>query len=115
MFTKIRQDLGRVRKRTDYGYTVVARTKSLSYSRMNLSAFQRLARLGEKVGVDLWNYETPDGRSIKKAQDFLAPYLRREKEWEYPQLKSNGPRSQPPRGEDAGGRPSRQGPRRQRR
>ena len=66
----------------------LARTKSLSYSKMNLSAFQRLARLGAKVGVDLRNYETPDGRSIAKAQAFLAPYTKGGKKWEYPQLKS---------------------------
>ncbi|HYW80767.1 MAG TPA: alginate lyase family protein [Thermoguttaceae bacterium] len=64
----------------------LARTKSLSYSKMNLNAFQTLARLGEKAGVDLWNYETPDGRSILKAQEFLAPYVQGNKKWEYPQL-----------------------------
>jgi hypothetical protein len=64
----------------------LARTKSLSYSKMNLSAFQRLARLGAKAGVDLWKFETPDGRSIAKAQAFLAPYLKGEKKWEHPQL-----------------------------
>lgn len=65
----------------------LARTKSLSYSRMNLRAFERLAELGEKVGVDLWNYETEDGRSIRKAQAFLQPYLKGESEWPYQQIK----------------------------
>ncbi|TWT84638.1 Alginate lyase [Planctomycetes bacterium CA13] len=64
----------------------LARTKSLSYSKMNLSAFQRLARLGEKVGVDLGSYETPDGRSITKARAFLAPYIKGDKKWDYQQL-----------------------------
>ncbi len=67
----------------------LARTKSLSYSRMNLSAFVRLARLGEKVDVDLRNYETPDGRSIAKAQAFLEPYIKGKKKWEYQQLKDD--------------------------
>lgn len=64
----------------------LARTKSLSYSKMNLSAFKRLARLGDKVGVDLMSYETDDGRSIRKAEAFLAPYTSGKKKWEYPQL-----------------------------
>jgi len=66
----------------------LTRTKSLSYSKMNLSAFKRLVGLGKKVGVDLWDYETPDGRSVRKAEAFLAPYTRGEKKWEYPQLGS---------------------------
>lgn len=66
----------------------LARTKSLSYSKMNLNAFMRLARLGEKVDVDLWNYETADGRSIAKAQAFLALYTKGGKKWEYQQIKS---------------------------
>jgi hypothetical protein len=64
----------------------LARTKSFSYSKMNLRAFMKLVDLGRKVGVDLWNYETPDGRSIQKAQDFLTPYLNNPEKWEYPQL-----------------------------
>jgi hypothetical protein len=39
-----------------------------------------------RVGMDLYHYETPDGRSIRKAQAFLQPYLRGEKRWPYPQL-----------------------------
>lgn len=64
----------------------LARTKSLSYSKMNLRAFERLARLGKKLGVDLAGYETSDGRSISKAREFLKPYLDGSKEWPYQQL-----------------------------
>jgi hypothetical protein len=64
----------------------IARTKSLSYSAMNLRGFMQLANLGKKAGVDLWNFETADGRSIRKALDFLLPVAAGEKNWEYQQL-----------------------------
>jgi hypothetical protein len=52
----------------------------------NLAGLMTLARLGEHAGVDLWSYESPDGRSIRAALDFLAPYGVGEKEWPYPQI-----------------------------
>lgn len=64
------------------------RTRAHSYSITNLSAHTRLAVLGRKVGVDLWNHESPDGGSIKKAYEFLIQYLVTDKEWEYEQISS---------------------------
>ncbi|MDB4582861.1 alginate lyase family protein [Draconibacterium sp.] len=66
----------------------LARTKSLSYSTMNLRGFNHLANMGKKVGVDLWSYKTKDGRSIRKAYQFLLPYVLGEKEWTYKQISS---------------------------
>jgi hypothetical protein len=62
------------------------RTKAWSYSVFNLEALMSLARLGEHAGVDLWHYESPDGRSIRKALDFLIPFALGEKKWPYQQL-----------------------------
>jgi hypothetical protein len=62
------------------------RTRSWSYSIFNLRAFFSLATLSERVGVDLWNFETADGRSICKALDFLTPFALKEKKWPYRQL-----------------------------
>jgi type 1 glutamine amidotransferase len=64
----------------------LVRTKSWSYSIGNLSGLMTLATLTDNVGVDLWNYETSDGRSIRKALDFLLPFASREKKWPYQQL-----------------------------
>lgn len=64
----------------------LARTKSYSYTVMNLSGFLELAELGQKVGVNLWEVESKDGRSIKKAYQYMLPYLTQEKEWEYQQI-----------------------------
>jgi hypothetical protein len=62
------------------------RTKALSYSTMSLRALFELASYGDQVGIDLWHFETKDGRSIRKALDFLAPYVDPGKKWPYPQI-----------------------------
>lgn len=64
----------------------LARTKAWSYSTANLGGLMSLATLGERVGVDLWNFETKDGRGIRRAFEFLLPYGAREKKWDYQQL-----------------------------
>jgi hypothetical protein len=64
----------------------LARTKAWSYSVGNLAGLMALARLGEHVGVDLWNFQTMDGRSIRAALGFLAPYGLNERQWPYPQI-----------------------------
>jgi Alginate lyase len=63
------------------------RTKGFDYSRVNLDALFALATLGDKLGVDLWRFETADGRGIRKALDWLIPYATGEKKWDYEQLK----------------------------
>jgi hypothetical protein len=63
----------------------LARTKAWSYSNMNLTGLMDLAVLGESAGVDLWNFETRDGRSIRRALDYLYPFSVGEK-WKYQQL-----------------------------
>jgi len=64
----------------------LARTKAWSYSNGNLDGLTQLATLGERVGVDLWNFQTRDGRSIRKALDFLTPIAIGEKKWNYQEI-----------------------------
>ncbi|RMD80251.1 MAG: hypothetical protein D6820_06960, partial [Lentisphaerae bacterium] len=64
------------------------RTKALSYSIMNLRCMTEIAAIAKRFGIDLWNYQTPDGRSLKKAYAFLAPYARGGKKWPYQQIAS---------------------------
>jgi hypothetical protein len=62
------------------------RTRSFDYSEFNLTAFFHLARIGERVGVDLWNYSSADGRSLRRGLDFLVPYAAGEKKWDFDQI-----------------------------
>ena len=62
----------------------LARADSFGYSRFNLQALFALATLGERLGIDLWHFETPEGASIRKAFDFLFGYAENpKKEWPY--------------------------------
>jgi len=66
----------------------LARTASFSYSCMNLDAFFTLANLGDHAGVDLWRKNNKDSRSLRKALDFLVPYLDKPSAtWPYKQIK----------------------------
>jgi len=64
----------------------LARTAGFSYSAMNLSGFFDLAAMGEAVGVDLWSYKTDDGRSLRAALDYLAPYADPQQKWPHQQI-----------------------------
>lgn len=46
------------------------------YFRLNLRGLATLATLAERVGVELWHYQTADGRSIRKVLDFMLPYVK---------------------------------------
>ncbi len=59
------------------------RTRAWHYSIFNLEAFFDLAALGTRAGVDLWGYTTADGRSLRRAVDFLVPFALREQKWTY--------------------------------
>jgi hypothetical protein len=66
----------------------LARTASFSYSCMNLDAFFRLANLGDHAGVDLWRKNNKDAHSLRKALDFLVPYIDQPPaKWPYKQIK----------------------------
>jgi hypothetical protein len=67
------------------------RTRALWYSTFNIAALFQLAKLGENVGVNLWNYRAKDGASLQRALDFLTPYLTKAEKWPYKQIDEVAP------------------------
>jgi Alginate lyase len=59
----------------------LARTQPWGYSLFNLQALFDAAALGDHLAIDLWNFETSDRRSIRKALDWLIPFAAGEKQW----------------------------------
>jgi hypothetical protein len=63
----------------------LVRTKSLSYSLFNLLPLCLLAKNASED--DLWKFETKDGRSIKRACDYVLPYAMKPETWQGKQIK----------------------------
>ena len=67
------------------------RTLALSYSIFNLRAWFTLAEVAEKTKIDFWNYEAKSGGSLKKAIDYLIPFVVDGKPFEYKQINKYKP------------------------
>ena len=63
------------------------RTKSYGYTLFNLEALFTLAETGRRVNVDLYHHRTADGRSLRAALDYVAPYFEAGKKWPGQQIK----------------------------
>ncbi len=64
----------------------LARTNAYGYSTFNISAWYNVSLLADRAGIDIWNYSTPDGRSVRKALDYLIPYTLDDKPKEHQQI-----------------------------
>ncbi len=64
----------------------LARTNSWTYSTKNLEAWFKLASCAESAGINLWDYTTPSGKSLKKAFQWMLPYASGSKAWPYQQI-----------------------------
>jgi hypothetical protein len=59
------------------------RTKPYGYSIFNLDAMSTICQILSTAQNNLWDYETADGKSIKKGIAFLYPYLADKSKWPY--------------------------------
>ena len=46
-----------------------------------------MATVGDRLGVDLWDYQSGDGASMRGALDWLLPFAVGDKRWPYDQIK----------------------------
>jgi hypothetical protein len=65
----------------------IDRANSLDYSIFNLLGLFKLASIGERLGIDLWNYKTSEGASLQKALDYLLPSILDPQIWPHSQVK----------------------------
>lgn len=61
----------------------LARTKPYGYSIFNLDAMSMICQILSVKEDNLWNYETTDGKSIKKGIAFLDPFVVDKTKWPY--------------------------------
>lgn len=64
------------------------RTKSWDYVNMNLDGYFLVAQLAENNTINLWQYNTKEGKNIKICVDWMLPYLKNEKKWKFEQIKT---------------------------
>jgi hypothetical protein len=64
------------------------RTHSFHYSAFNLTAYARVAKYGQMLGVDLWNADPYNSGSplLKAAITWLASFIPEPTSWSYPEL-----------------------------
>ena len=63
----------------------LARTKPYGYSLFVFDAMAAVAQISSTPEDDLWAFQLPDGRGLKKGMSFLYPFIEDKSSWPYPQ------------------------------
>ena len=53
------------------------RTKPYGYSLFNLDAMSTICQILSTPEENLWTFELPDGRGMRRAMAFMVPYIRK--------------------------------------
>jgi hypothetical protein len=59
------------------------RTKPYGYSLFNIDAFCNVAQILSTPDDNLWAFELPDGRSLKKGMEFIYPFIAEKSRWPF--------------------------------
>jgi len=62
----------------------LGRTKPYGYSLFNLEAMATICQILSTPEDDLWAFELPDGRGMRRAMAFMVPYIRDKRSWPKP-------------------------------
>jgi hypothetical protein len=62
----------------------LGRTKPYGYSLFNLEAMAAICQILSTPEDDLWTFQLPDGRGMRKAMAYMAPFIRDKKSWPRP-------------------------------
>lgn len=65
----------------------LTRTNSYTYTLYNLEACAIICELAHHKGVDLWSFQTKEGKGIKKSIAFFKPYYINPFLWKYQQIR----------------------------
>ncbi len=60
------------------------RTKPYGYSLFNLDAMASICHILSDESENLWEFTLPDGRKLKKAIEFMYPFIANKSSWAYP-------------------------------
>lgn len=60
------------------------RTKPYSYTLFNLDILTSICQVLSTAEDNLWEFSLPDGRGIRKAMEFMYPYMANKAAWPYP-------------------------------
>jgi len=60
------------------------RTKPYGYSLFNLDAMAAVCQVLSTSEDNLWTFQLPDGRGMRKAMEFMVPFIADRKKWAYP-------------------------------
>ena len=61
----------------------IRRTKPYGYSLFNIDAFCNVAQILTSSGENLWEFETSDGKSLRKGMEFIYPFIAEKSAWPY--------------------------------
>lgn len=60
------------------------RTKPYGYSLFNLDALAAISEILSTRADNLWTFQLPDGRGMRKGLEFMVPFIRNKRAWPYP-------------------------------